>query len=416
MLVLADDLTGAVEAGAILAGFGIAGLVTTELTLDPGGLIEADDVLVVDTESRHLPPSEAAERVRRLAADAMRLGIGCLYKKTDSTLRGNIGAELGALLAASSRPLLVYVPAYPGQGRVCRGGRLYVRGRLLEHTEFAKDALSPVAESSVSAVLAAQTDVPVRVVETPQDLKRMIRAEGGPAIYVCDGETDADLAACARALRDLDMLHLTAGPAAFVRHLAPLLDLPRRLPAGPPFARTSLTVCGSLRATSLRQVRHALARGFAAVRLAPEEVLAEGPPGPALVEQVLKAIKTRGHVVLHTVSAAAELSAYASCARRLGVAEAGLRTHVREGLGRITRGLLEACAPDALIVFGGDTLFGIMEACGPPAIRPAGEALPGVPVSRVQFGERQLTLVSKAGDFGPANVLAVIRDFLAPAD
>src|SRR5256885_166165 len=78
LLSLADDLTGALEIGAKF-----------------GAIVQAWPERsrqwrrVIDTESRHLPPDEAAARIREVIA-------GCqpqlIYKKTDSALRGNIGA------------------------------------------------------------------------------------------------------------------------------------------------------------------------------------------------------------------------------------------------------------------------------------------------------------------------------------
>lgn len=62
-LVLADDLTGALEAGAKFAGQGIRTLVSTELSLHPKGCDESTAVLVIDTETRHLPANEAGRRV-----------------------------------------------------------------------------------------------------------------------------------------------------------------------------------------------------------------------------------------------------------------------------------------------------------------------------------------------------------------
>lgn len=62
------------------------------------------DVLVVDTETRHLPAAQAYAAVEGLVQRAKRAGFAYLYKKTDSALRGNVGAELAALLNASGQP------------------------------------------------------------------------------------------------------------------------------------------------------------------------------------------------------------------------------------------------------------------------------------------------------------------------
>jgi uncharacterized protein YgbK (DUF1537 family) len=47
-------------------------------------------VLVVDTQSRHIEPPEAYKRVYHLCHEAGKRGVKFFYKKTDSTLRGNM--------------------------------------------------------------------------------------------------------------------------------------------------------------------------------------------------------------------------------------------------------------------------------------------------------------------------------------
>ena len=138
-------------------------------------------MLVVNTETRHLEPAAAAARVARaVAANPARL----IYKKTDSTLRGNIGAELGALLEACPDSPLLYVPAYPELGRVVKQGHLYVHGELAHETVFANDALNPVAYSDIARVLRLQTGAPIFSVAAAG----LENLEPG-SIYICDAES-----------------------------------------------------------------------------------------------------------------------------------------------------------------------------------------------------------------------------------
>ena len=72
MLVVADDLSGAVEAAAVLGARRIA--------------LGHTDGDVVDLDTRELAPEEAARRVRALDGRIT-------FKKIDSLLRGNVAAE-----------------------------------------------------------------------------------------------------------------------------------------------------------------------------------------------------------------------------------------------------------------------------------------------------------------------------------
>src|SRR5262245_65518721 len=101
LLVIADDLTGACDTGAQFGGQGIPTLVTMDVDYEFDRRDDGYPVIVASTESRHLSAAEAATRVETLVRRARAAGVERFYKKTDSPLRGPIGAELQAMLRAS---------------------------------------------------------------------------------------------------------------------------------------------------------------------------------------------------------------------------------------------------------------------------------------------------------------------------
>jgi len=62
---------------------------------------------------------------------------------------------------------------------------------------------------------------------------------------------------------------------------------------------------------------------------------------------------------------------------------------------------------DAVLVFGGDTAFGMVKSLGLPPLRPLCEVLPGVAASRIE-GRREM-LLTKAGGFGAPGLLANLQ-------
>lgn len=118
LAIIADDLTGALDAAAPFAMRGIA----TAVALGAAGLPEAiateARVVGVSTDSRELSPSDAREATR--AAVAAVPGGTRIFKKVDSRLKGNIAAELDAIPHARS----LVVPAIPAFGRWMRQGKL----------------------------------------------------------------------------------------------------------------------------------------------------------------------------------------------------------------------------------------------------------------------------------------------------
>ena len=139
LLVVADDLSGACDTGVQFGKQGIAVLVTPDVARVHEALAAAVSVLVVDTDSRHASPAVAAARVEGVAAAAYDAGVRHFYKKVDSTLRGNIGAELDAMARGARASQVFFAPAYPAAGRTTAAGRQLVDGVPLEQTHLARD-------------------------------------------------------------------------------------------------------------------------------------------------------------------------------------------------------------------------------------------------------------------------------------
>jgi uncharacterized protein YgbK (DUF1537 family) len=365
ILALADDTTGALEVGAQLARSGVCAWISLEpvpLPFDTTGL-------VLDLFVRHLPADLAADRVRDAAVQARDAGIPYLYLKTDSTLRGPIGAEFQALLETYPDRALVYAPAYPALGRTVIEGVLYVDGQPLAETAFARDPLEPARQSSVLRLVQRECKAPVQLVRTPEELRTALAQRQGGRVLVCDGRDDADLRAFAQVLTAHPDPYLVAGPAGFVGHWTPLLPVPRNYVPPRLRARRWLVINGSL---------HPRSREQTACSDLPRVLPGQGMP------------EDGNWALLETPAEAC--GAAPDIARRL--AETAARLVMQSGI-------------EGLVVFGGDTARAILEALHVRRVEACGELLPGIPVSRAPSSG--LILVSKAGGFGPPDVLARIR-------
>jgi uncharacterized protein YgbK (DUF1537 family) len=219
VLVLADDLTGALESGVLLEGAAVS------LHAAPEG-----EAVVIDTETRH---AEAAQARRIIEAWIKQIPAELIYKKTDSTLRGNIGAELAALPGGR----IHYAPAYPRLGRTVRDGRLFVNGTPVEETAFAGDPLNPVLDGRIRHLLAPG---------------------GAPLerIVIHEGECERDLERAASAVLEEPVPRLAAGPAGLLRVLAARLGLEKR-PVPLPGVPECLVINGSAHPVSREQMESA---------------------------------------------------------------------------------------------------------------------------------------------------------------
>ena len=100
LTVIADDLTGALDTGVQFANRCVSVRVAAvNAAAVPEEIFHAD-VAVIDAEVRHKTSQQAYNICLGLVQQALRCGTDTVYIKTDSGLRGNIGAMFQAALDA----------------------------------------------------------------------------------------------------------------------------------------------------------------------------------------------------------------------------------------------------------------------------------------------------------------------------
>jgi uncharacterized protein YgbK (DUF1537 family) len=207
--IIADDLTGALDAGA---GFAAAGLRSAlPFSGEPVDVPHAD-VVLVNTATREGGAADAYARTREAAERLKAAGIERVYKKIDSVLRGHPGSELAAVLDVYRGRALV-APAFPAQGRVTRDGVQYAHGAPVEpFAGFVRDALE-----------SAATRAEVRDAESDADLEQIAMSAAGNATY-----------------------RVWCGTAGLAKHAPAALRLvPRETVPGLPVAQRALVFAGT---------------------------------------------------------------------------------------------------------------------------------------------------------------------------
>jgi uncharacterized protein YgbK (DUF1537 family) len=129
-LIIADDLTGALDSVAPFAAVGLDCLVATSLPGLAQAVALAPEVLAVNLGTRELDP-EAAAKVARAAAVAAAAKVGpdtIWFKKIDSRMKGPIAAEVAEVVAVTGLDRIVLCPAIPDLGRLVIGGKVVGEG------------------------------------------------------------------------------------------------------------------------------------------------------------------------------------------------------------------------------------------------------------------------------------------------
>ncbi len=165
IVVIADDLTGAGEIGGIGLAYGLKVELQRQFCPDSDA-----QLLVIDTDTRSLPPQEAQQVIRSIARrlNESNLPIEWIYKKTDSVLRGPVASELEALQEVMSVARVLLVPANPSKGRIIHDGNYLINGKLLSETEFANDPEYPARTSNVLELTASSGSGQIHLLRSDQ--------------------------------------------------------------------------------------------------------------------------------------------------------------------------------------------------------------------------------------------------------
>ena len=270
---IADDLTGATDLANNLARAGMRTVVTVDLPSNDE-TIHADAVIVA-LKSRTIPAADAVAQSLRACRWLRVQGIRHVYFKIcstfDSTVQGNIGPVIEALMAELGCEFSVVVPSFPDNDRTVFRGHLFVGNALLSDSGMRNHPLTPMTDSNLVRFLQAQLGssklkvglIDYRtVVQSASMIRKRIdelRSEG-IAIAVADAISNDDLRTMATALRDETFLTAGSGigitlPAAWGFSSSPQpCDLPRA-------SGRKAIISGSCSVVTNAQVQHFIQNG-----------------------------------------------------------------------------------------------------------------------------------------------------------
>ncbi|MCL2121977.1 MAG: four-carbon acid sugar kinase family protein [Clostridiales bacterium] len=441
LLIVADDITGALDTGVQL----VKQHIPVRILTDPSdGCWDTPGypVLVLAPETRHLSPADAYRLVSGIFQHARTLAIPFLYKKTDSALRGNIGAELQAMADVYPEESLCFVPAFPAAGRSTKSGVHYIDGTPVASSAFGQDPFSPVEESYVPSWLARrglrQRCLSVECGQLPSVMEK-------GDILVFDAEIEEDLDQITGFVEQ-NSVRLLAGCAGFAAYLPRLIrrygappearrdlqhdmqrdpqrdlqrdlqrelqhdlqrDLQRELQHDLPDERHSLpdrqrfslsakdkpmiVFSGSLNRITGDQIRAAVAKGFTAIPITDSMLFQADSEN--LPDSLFADIRSKADLIFSPSQAkpsdpalAQPSSAYAS------------------GLGLLAKQIYECCRDRHWMIVGGDTLMAFLRAMRMESLIPLCEIESGVVLAGSLPGG--FVFIAKSGGLGAIDVFA----------
>lgn len=408
VLVIADDFTGANDAGSGLAQAGAR----VHVLFDSSTPHDADaaDVLVISTDSRAHSEQEAARRTRAAIEQHQAIASdGWLFKKIDSTLRGNPGAEIEAAMQASGKTLALVVPAVPKLGRTTRAGEVWIHQQRLIDSEFASDPKTPVTSGHVLTRLQMQSTLPGETLDLAtlrgDQLSQVLGSKQG--LLVVDIEQDGDIALLMAAAATLEARPLLAGASGLSDALGAMLAARQPRPV--------LAVVGSMSAIAQQQItRLASQRDIRVIDIDIRQLFAQPawPQAEQWQQAMQQALYDGAHCVVRTTQHADQRHEIEQLCQQHQVSRQLLGERICQFLAQLTRRVCHEVQPAGLYLSGGDVAIAVAQAFGASGFQIQGLVAGCVPHGVLLNSELHLPVMTKAGGFGDENTLVEAIRFI----
>lgn len=421
-LIIADDFTGSNDAGVQLVNKGMTVNVFFDWQNADFCEKQSDDVkspnsvMVVNTESRATSIQEAQKRIKTVINNHKKMQQ--CYKKIDSTLRGNIGAEIEALLDNTQYKVALVIPAFPKMKRTTKNGKCYINGIELINTEFASDPKTPIYSSNIKACIEQQTaylceEIYLATVRN-QKLKQHIEAliSKNCKIIVIDAENDQDLQSILEQISPIQKQVLLVGSAGLIDFF-PLAPKQQTKTLKPTNKNPLLVIAGSMSEVTQQQINYIIKQdnNWKIIDIVITDLLPNFPEIKlsTYIKQIQQVLDRQQHCIVRTSSNMTDRHKIEQYCQQYQVTRTELGEQICQALGLLVNHLQF----DNLFLTGGDVAISVAKSLGAIGFRIEGEVSVGVPYGKL-ISEKNLDyrVFTKAGGFGTQDIFLKILAFI----
>lgn len=415
LAIIADDLTGANDSGVQLARHGLKTAVLFEMD---GANTKHYEAVVFDTDSRSIKHTEAYEKVKQAAQFLVDAGFDFIFKKLDSTMRGNIGAEIDAIYDVLKPHFMMIAPGYPKNNREIHHSTHYLNKIPLGETEIAKDPKTPVTISYLPDLLQQQTDRAIAAI-TIDDLVQgeahiadMLKqyADQGIPYLIIDSTEEEHLQQILAYTKHLPYQFAWVGSAGIANYLPEHygISVKQKLSTIPANNGPILTVVGSVNINSRVQLNKLLEEGNVyAIPFESYKALSSPADREHEISKVYKLAYEKAvaglDVVIYSTAEQADIEQAWKVGEAQGLSHTEISNEIVKAIGNVCSMLLEKQLFKGVSMTGGDTAKQICSLWGIKGFELLDELEIGVPISKF-LGIEHLHVITKAGGFGSERV------------
>ncbi|MFD1415794.1 four-carbon acid sugar kinase family protein [Oceanobacillus jeddahense] len=408
--IIADDLTGACDTGVQLVNFDLE----VAVAIQSKKKLQAD-AIIYNTDSRSMEKQEAYLKVKEISQEIKKESFDIIYKKIDSTMRGNIGSELNALYDEFMPDFIFITPAHPGNGRIVQDGVHYLHGKELSKTEAAKDPKTPVNESNITNIIQRDAEKTVKHLNY-KDLRKGYKSllklledwkKQGIHYITMDAILEEDFKTIIQLFQS-EFSVILCGSAGLMNHIPDNLGykLKKRKNELSYDYSPALFVVGSISEMGRKQLNHLIENtNVLKVELDAVEVIKGGIKKDIEIEKMSADIKTAvkegKSVVCYSSDNVEETKVIGE---EKGISAIDISNIISEELGNLSVSAIKENNIKNLFLTGGDTAQQVFAKLGVQSYQLLGELELGVPVGKID-DVCMLNTITKAGNFGTVEVM-----------
>lgn len=413
--IIADNLIGANDTGVQFSKHGLATTVVLELS-KLKKFKNTAKIISVNTDTRLLTADQAYERVSEVTKLLKENGCSHFYKKIDSTLRGNPGAEIKAVMDKLGLPTSIIVPAFSANNRILENGYLLInQGDDGYNTGFPVCHVPTMLEKEVHETVALINISFVRQGTFSLQQKILNLKHDGAKFIVVDAVTEEDLYIISKALKFFVNDSVIAGSAGLGAYMPVVLNL-----TDDKFFKFNnkessvLVLAGTYNQVTADQIN-------ALKKTLNTEIIefSTGVFRKGNIDEEIKKVISKAEEILKrkkTVLIAVDtLLKDREALEGYNISE-NVRLYgrqVAESLGLIAKDLIIRGLVTDLVISGGGTATQATKVMGACGITLEKELLPGIPSGHLKGGYCDgIHIVTKAGGFGKEDSLVKIVRYL----
>lgn len=397
LLILADDLTGAMDTGSYPATYGtntsvvlFTGLKSIEQT--------TSKVISINTNTRKLSNNEASSTYFDIGRSICGSNIS-IFKKIDGGFRGNVFHEIEGLMRGSNFSICVLVAAIPDFNTYTLNGYQYISGKLLTDSIYTKDPAHPPISAFIPDLLGSSQEFPVISIginEVRDHIFDSVKSAiiNGSKIIVLDALTNSDCIHIVSSLTKILGKILWAGTLGLMKALSSHLfgDPIKSLYA----ERSIRCACftASTYSVTKNQILFSENNGLTVIQLE----ISSSEKGDLdrciamAVEKCLEANKVGDFILVPSVSR--------------DIKTTNLKEFILSAVARSAKVICSSINFDRLVVIGGDTASAILNISNTRSATITGKPEDGIAEGVLLNGEfSNIEFASKGGSVGSINAI-----------